>query len=790
MLAGFLRPQRGEYLTDWLDWLWSHDDEIIFTATGGLLRVAQIEPPDLETADREQLVAFHAQLCEALTLPGTGWSGWFDQWRREDRGYLPESDFGGNLAAQKVDASRRAQFVESRTVFTNRAYVALHWTPQERDAVLAFLHDRAPHGAAEILRTFRDQSDEFFRALAHICPAVRVLTGDALATYLAETVTYRRTPTRLPREFLATQLAGADWDTGAELIIDGLHVVPIDVHVFGAITPLTLEPLHELPFECRWTVTSHFLDPEDQRRELAQLRNFWRPKQYGWAGWLAVIITRNRASSASRADVDQVMSEIDDLEGNLQAERDGLAIASMTVRVWDADPSTAEDRAQTVVGILNASGMRARPATFSAATGALADIPGNASRDLCNRRRPRIRLSTIGRCTPLTGLSSGTREDEHLGGPALLVGQSRRRGPLFWALHAPGSDVGHTAVIGPTGGGKSALLSFTALQYLRYPGSTVTIFDKRRSAMVATLCSDDSKWIELGTGGIGVQPLRDIDDAAGMSWATSWLQQALELRQVRPCATVDAAISEALLALRALPLDDRTISALCAHLGGDESARRALEHYTAAGPLGKLVDGVVPDYGAARILCIEYDPIMGLTEGPLVFAACFRQIERERLTSGGHPKLVMIDEAWEPLRHPLFRDWLENLALTGRKLNMQMVLATQSIRHLEQAHTAVIMEQTPQRIFTAAAQALQGQNARVYAGIGLTGEQVHAVAMLRPKGEYLLSTPLFCRVCDISLEGDALRICGAGRDGDIRRARALLGGGVQPGRDFLERWLA
>ena len=789
-MFGFLKQRRGEYLSDWIDWLWSHDDEIIFTATGGLLRVAQIEPPDLETADREQLVAFHAQLSEALTLPGTGWSGWFDQWRREDHGYLPASDFAGNLASQKVEAARRAQFVDSRTVFTNRTYLALHWTPQQRDAVLAFLHDRPPHAASEVLRTFRDQSDEFFRVLAHICPAVRVLKGPALATYLAETVTYRRVPTALPKEFLASQLAAADWDTGAELIVDALHVIPIDVHVFGAITPITLEPLHELPFECRWTVTIHFMDPEDQKRELALLRNFWRPKQYGWAGWLAVIVTRNRSSSTSRADVDQIMSEIDDLEGNLQAERDGLAFASMTVRVWADNPTLAEERAQTVAGILNAAGMRARPATFSAATGALADVPGNASRDLINRRRPRIRLSTIGRCAPLTGLSSGTREDDHLGGPALLVAQSRRRVPLFWALHAPGSDVGHTAVIGPTGGGKSALLSFMALQYLRYLGSTVTIFDKRRSAMVATLCSDDAKWIELGSGGIGVQPLRDVDDAAGMSWATSWLQQALELRQVKPSATVDAAINEALLALRALPPDERTISALCAHLGGDEAARRALEHYTAAGPLGRLVDGIVPDYGAARLLTIEYDPIIGLAEGPLVFAACFRQIERERLTSGGHPKLVIIDEAWEPLRHPLFRDWLENMALTGRKLNMQLVLATQSIRHLEQAHTAIIMEQIQNRVFTAAPQALQEENAKVYRGIGLTDEQINAVAMLRPKGDYLLSTPLFTRCAEIALEGDALRICGASKDADIRRARALIADGVEPGRSFLERWLA
>ena len=59
MPFGFPKSERGEYLRDWIDWLWSHDQEIVFTKTGGLLRVAQIEPPDLETASEEELVAFH-----------------------------------------------------------------------------------------------------------------------------------------------------------------------------------------------------------------------------------------------------------------------------------------------------------------------------------------------------------------------------------------------------------------------------------------------------------------------------------------------------------------------------------------------------------------------------------------------------------------------------------------------------------------------------------------------------------------------------------------------------------
>lgn len=789
MLKDLFSPARAEYLADWLDWLWTVDDEIIFTRSGGMLRVAAFEPPDLETASQDELVVFHAQLTDLLTLPGTGWSMWIDQWRREDRGYLPYSDFDGNLAAQRVDQARRAQFQDApRAVFSNRTFMALHWTPQSRDAVLAFLHERDVRSPKTLLCTFLDNSDEIFRGLAHLCPAVRVLRGEALASYLAETVSFRQGPAALPTAYLNSQFASTDWHTGTELVIDQQHVHTVEVHIFGAVTPLTLEALHELPFECRWTTTVHFLDPEDQQRALENLRNMWRPKQYGFGGWLAVIATKNRSHSAAKASVDTVMAELDELEGNLQAERDGLATATMSVRVWDTDPAQAEDRAQVIAGILNAAGMRARTATLNAVLATIADIPGNASRELVNRRRPKLRLSTIARCAPVTGVSTGARQDLHLGGPALLVAQSRRRVPLFFSLHAPGTDVGHTAVIGRTGSGKSALLSFMALQYLRYPQSSVTIFDKRRSAMVATLCSDNARWLELGSGGIGVQPLRQIDDPAGMAWANTWLLEALKMRQVMPSARVDAALSDALRALRQQPPDQRTLSALHANLGDDE-VRAALLHYTSAGPLGTLFDGAVPGYGKARILCLETDQIMQLAEAPLVLAAAFRAIQRERLV-GGHPKLFLIDEAWEPLGHPLFRDEIEDLARTMRKLNGQLCLFTQSPRDLEQAHTAVIMQQMATVVFTADSRAMHEGNARLYRDIGLTEDQIQTIATMRPKGEYLLQTPLFTRVADITLDGDALRICGASRDADIQRARALLTTGVTPGKEFTEQWLS
>jgi type IV secretion system protein VirB4 len=779
---------RAKHISDCLDWLWTRERSIVFTATGGLMAVVEVVPPDLETASAEESVSHHAAITAALTQLGNGWSVWIDQWRRQDRGYLPPSDFGGNHAACLTDRARRSDFEAGRAVYSNRLYVAVHWVPQGRDATLAYLQDKSPRDRQVILDTFRDGADQLFSELAHQSPSVAMLEGDALATYLAETVTYRRVPTHLPEAFLAQHLGAADWTTVPSLSIDGLHVRAVEVHTFGRATPLTFQVFHELPFEGRWTTTIHFLDRDDQRRTLARLKSEWAPKRYGMLGHLFEATGWKRVEEAERKDIAAIQRNLSLLEESIADTRDGLVIATVTLRVWDPDPALADDRARIVQGHLNARGWRARVATVNETPGAIADIPGNASRERLNARRPLVQLERIGRASPITGLTDGTREDARLGGPALLVAKSRRQGPLFFSLHAPGHDVGHTLLVGQTGGGKSALMKLMVLQHQRYPGSTQTLFDHRRTAMIATLASDDGQWLELGSGGLGVQPLRDLDSPEGFAWAVDWLCTALALRNVPVDADLDHALVEALSALRGLDHGQRTLSAACAHLGAHRAARDALAHYTASGPFGLLLDGVVAGYGSARLLCIDYSKVMGMAESPLILSACFRQVSTERI-SGTHPKLVCIEEAWEPLSHPLFRAQVLALIRTGRARKVQLCLATQSLRELVSDETAVILEQVKNKIFTAHPEARRALNRPLFRNVGLSEAQIDTVADLRAKAEYLIVTPAYTRIADIELSGDAKALCASSSPEDLARAEAILAAGIQPGRPFCERWL-
>jgi type IV secretory pathway VirB4 component len=170
------RFRRQDELAEWLPWQMALDDEreTIMTSSGGLLRVARIEAPDLETASPEALVALHKRLGAAFARPGTGFSVWLDQWRVAVPGYLPKGDFGGSLAARLIDDSRERQFTDSaRPVFSNSAFIALHYVPQPRDAVLAFLMERDGPLVDANVSHFRETSEAIFLEVGRVMRTLR-----------------------------------------------------------------------------------------------------------------------------------------------------------------------------------------------------------------------------------------------------------------------------------------------------------------------------------------------------------------------------------------------------------------------------------------------------------------------------------------------------------------------------------------------------------------------------------------------------------------------------------------
>src|SRR3546814_1503847 len=66
---------------------------------------------------------------------------------------------------------------------------------------------------------------------------------------------------------------------------------------------------------------------------------------------------------------------------------------------------------------------------------------------------------------PLSAVWAGPEKNEHLDGPPAIVTRTDGATPFRFVTHI--GDVGHMAVVGPTGMGKSAFLAVLAMQFRR-----------------------------------------------------------------------------------------------------------------------------------------------------------------------------------------------------------------------------------------------------------------------------------------------------------------------------------
>jgi hypothetical protein len=286
------------------------------------------------------------------------------------------------------------------------------------------------------------------------------------------------------------------------------------------------------------------------------------------------------------------------------------------------------------------------------------------------------------------------------------------------------------------------LLALLAFQFRRYCHAQIYVFDKGFSARAAVLAMGGAHHA-LGLGGdhagearaIAFQPLRYIDRADERAWAAEWVGALLTHEHVAVTPEIKEALWSALNSLATAPVEERTLTGLSLLLQST-ALRSALSPYTLEGPFGRLLDAAEDDFAMADIQCFETEPLMGQAGvvAPVLTYLFHRLDER----FDGRPTLLVLDEAWIFLDHPLFaariREWLKTL----RKKNVAVLFATQSLADIADSSIApAIIESCPQRILLPNDRAIEPQSRAAYERFGLNDRQIELVRL----GEARAVTP-------------------------------------------------
>ena len=549
-------------------------------------------------------------------------------------------------------------------------------------------------------------------------------------------------------------LGGVDLVGGLQPRLGGKHLRALTVMGFPSTTePGLLDGLNALGFPYRWTTRFLPMDKTEAVKVLCRYRRQWFAKRKSVMAILKEVMT-NEASSLVDTDADNQAADADAALQLLGQDYAGFGFVTQTVVIWSDSAVEADARLKAVEQAINGQGFVTIRESVNAVEAWLGTLPGHV---YANVRQPIVHTLNLAHMMPLSAVWAGPERNAHLDGPPLLHATTQGTTPFRLVTHQ--GDVGHTLIVGPTGAGKSVLLTLLALQFRRYPGAQVFIFDKGRSAKVATLGMGGRHYELGGEGGLCFQPLRDIDQRYVLAWAEQWVLDLLRHEQVEITPEVKQTVFSALESLATAPVAERTLTGLKALL---QSAhlRQAIHPYTLEGPHGAVLDAETDSLSDADWQCFEMEELMHSRALALpVLTYLFHKLEAR---FDGRPTLLILDEAWVFLDDPVFaeriREWLKVL----RKKNVSVVFATQSLSDIaDSAIAPALFESCPSRIFLPNARATEPQQLDAYRRFGLNDTQVRLIAQATPKRDYYFQSRAGNRAFDLNLGPIALAVCGA-----------------------------
>jgi type IV secretion system protein VirB4 len=355
-----------------------------------------------------------------------------------------------------------------------------------------------------------------------------------------------------------------------------------------------------------------------------------------------------------------------------------------------------------------------------------AQLPGNAAW----RTRPGdISSRNFVSLSSLDGYPQGGPSLEW-GAPLLrLLSSANTRFDL--SLHVGGLP--HMAIFGPSGSGKTVFLGLlvAALERVTGPGGTVVVFDKDNANEIL-IRAMGGRYLTLRAGeASGLAPLRALPNTPeARTWLLRFVVGLIRADDgPQPDAIELRRLAKAIAFQMRMPPALRSIAGLCAWLVGDgaASAGQRLERWGRGGDLGWAFDGEIDAFDPdAGLVGVDVSALMDdeTVRGP----AASYLLHRVRSVIDGRRFVLAADEFWAFLPDERFARAFEDFALTLRKGNGALVIATQQPQQvLRHPIGATLVSNMPTKVLFPN----QSASRSAYCDVGDGAENLHCTP-----GEY------------------------------------------------------
>jgi type IV secretion system protein VirB4 len=784
------------------------DDGVILNKDGSLMAGWYYRGEDNASNTDEERNNLSARVNAALARLGSGWMSHHDAIRLPARDYpAPEASFFPDPISQLIDEERREQFQAEGAHYESHYALAVTYLPplarQSRIGELMF--DDKPGNqksvAQRLLDYFKRMIAELEDGLAGSVKLERMRgrryedgegnphLADELLQYLHFSITGENHPINLPLcpMYIDAIIGGREFFSGLTPKIGDTFILPISLDGFPAESyPGILSVLDQLPMPYRWSTRFVYLDSHEAAGELKKYQRKWKQKVRGFI---------DQVFKTSKGNVDQdAVAMVGDVEDALSEASSGLVTYgyyTSVIILMHESREVLEAGAREARRAIQNLGFSCRLESVNAVDAWLGTLPGHG---VPNLRRPMLHTMNLADMLPLSSIWPGKATCPcpfyPPDSPPLLHAATEGATPFRFNLHV--GDLGHTLVLGPTGSGKSTLLALIVAQFRRYSGATIFAFDKGRSlSALVNACGGVHHDIAAEHSDLAFAPLAGIHEESECAWAEEWIASVFELQDVRMTPELRNEVHRAMKLLAEAPVEGRTLTAFQSNLQ-QKMLRDAINPYTLAGNMGRMLDAERDGLTLSAFQVFEIEDLMnmGNRNALPVLTYLFRRIEK---ALKGQPAILVLDEAWLMLGHPIFRakirEWLKVL----RKANCIVLLATQSLSDAASSGILdVLLESCPTKVLLPNENAEQKGSGGVigprdfYSMIGLNDRQIAIIQQATPKRHYYCWSAEGRRLIDLNLGPVALSFVGASSKKDLTKIAHLK---ATHGDQWPLRWL-
>jgi type IV secretion/conjugal transfer VirB4 family ATPase len=502
-------------------------------------------------------------------------------------------------------------------------------------------------------------------------------------------------------QFLDYQVVNSNIEAERDHLRVGDHEVRI-LTMKEAITetrPLVLDSLLKIPANfivcTEWTP----LPASKARKEVNKRRRHFNMSKTAFVSQMGNDVTRTNPRDVLVDESKQ--ADIENLGDCLRALGDGQSLGDFSLSIvlyGDSKASVDELVGEFVSVFTNADG-NLFTESYNQLNAYFATVPGNYA---LNLRRLYLLNSNYADLSFLFTILPGETRNAHLGTEYLAVLETDNSTPYFLNLH--NGEVAHTLILGMTGSGKSYLCNFLLQNAQKY-GPQTYIFDIGGSFQSLTTIFGGS-YLNVGQDArdFTINPFSLAPTKENTQFLFSFIRVLIEGngQRYRMDFKEERRLWDAIERIYVLEPEQRTISSLGNIIG---ELKERLHRWTKAGQYGFLFDNAEDTLSFSQFQTFNFAGWGDAPEllEPLLFYVLHRAsneiADPKKLATF---KMFLLDEAWLFIKNETIRNYIVSAQKTWRKHNAVMILATQSIKELEESGMLqIVSESCPTKIFLA-----------------------------------------------------------------------------------------